>query len=342
MEQDLKGFTVAALEPMDSFEYDIEALRKRGAEIVYGHPVSRSDLRYTEDQVIELCKGADAILMMTRDPITPKVLDACPKLRIISKYGRGIDHLPLEAAAERGIIIANTPTTHSGTVAEFSFMLMLMVMRDFVNHQEKLMKQGKWRHPGMGGLELKGKTVGLIGLGSIGKAMARRLAGWEVKILASDPNVTKETAAAVGVALVDQDTLLAQSDVISLHASLLPSTRHMIGKNEFAKMKDGVFLVNNARGALIDTEALIDALKSRKIAAAGLDVFEYYPLRLDDPLRNFENVILTPHESGTTDEANTRVSEQATENIATAFLGAVPERIVNTDAIVKWKERFAK
>lgn len=172
--------------------------------------------------------------------------------------------------------------------------------------------------------------------------MARRLAGWEVKILASDPNVTKETAAAVGVALVDQDTLLAQSDVISLHASLLPSTRHMIGKNEFAKMKDGVFLVNNARGALIDTEALIDALKSRKIAAAGLDVFEYYPLRLDDPLRNFENVILTPHESGTTDEANTRVSEQATENIATAFLGAVPERIVNTDAIVKWKERFAK
>jgi D-3-phosphoglycerate dehydrogenase len=342
MKQDLEGFKVAALEPMDSFEYDIETLHERGAQIIYGHPVSRADLRYTEDQVIELCKDADAILMMTRDPITPKVLDSCPKLRIISKYGRGIDHLPLDAAAERGIIIANTPTTHSGTVAEFSFMLMLMIMRDFVNHQEKLIKQGKWRNPSMGGHELKGKTVGLIGLGSIGKAMARRLVGWEVKVLASDPNVTKEAAMAVGATLVDQDTLLAQSDVISLHASLLPSTRHMIGKNEFAKMKNGVFLINNARGALIDTEALIEALKNRKIAAAGLDVFEYYPLRLDDPLRNFENVILTPHESGTTDEADTRVSDQAIENIATALLGIVPERVVNTAAVTKWKARFGK
>ncbi len=339
--QDLKGFKVVIAEPMDGYAETYECMHYRGCELVLGPPVSRFELKYTEKEMIELCKDADAILAMTRDPITPALLDACPKLRIISKYGRGIDHLPIDAAAERGILITNTPISHSSTVAEFAFTLIIASMRKLPIYTG-LLKKGKWRDTSVGGIELKGKTIGVVGFGAIGKALVKRLQNWEMEILVSDPIAIKEEVEAENAKLVDLEILLNKSDVITLHVPLLPSTKGLIGKKEIDIMKNGVFFVNTSRGALVDEPALIEALKSGKVAGAGLDVFAKEPLDMSSPLRSMENVICTPHESGTAKESSYRISEQGTINCVTALQGEVPEFVVNPAGIEKWKERFCK
>ena len=336
---DLEGFKVAIIEPMDGCEETYKCLEERGCELILGPPVSQFKNKYTEEELIELCNDVDAIMAMTRDPITPDLLDTCSKLRIISKYGRGIDHLPLDYAADKGILIANTPISHSSTVAEFAFCLIIACMRKLPIYVNRV-KSGKWRDPSVGGIELKGKTIGIIGFGAIGKALVNRLLGWEMEVLVSDPYVEKEDVEKANAKLVDLEELLSRSDVITLHLPLLPSTKGMIGEKEIRMMKDGAFFVNTSRGALVDENALIKALENGKIAGAGLDVFTVEPLEMTNKLREMENVICTPHESGTSKESSYRISLQGTENCIKALKGEIPDFVVNPSGVKKWKERF--
>jgi D-3-phosphoglycerate dehydrogenase len=339
--KDLEGFRVAIIEPMDGQEGTYTEFAERGAEVVLGPPVSRFDLKMTEDRVIEMCKDADAILAMTRDPITPYVLDHCPRLRIISKYGRGIDHLPLDAAAERGILITNTPVSHSSTVAEFTFALIIICMRKMKIYHDRL-QNGLWRDTSVGGREMKGKTIGIFGYGAIGKALVRRLQGWEMEVLVYDPIAKKEEVEAAGAKLADPETILRNSDVVTVHVPLISSTRGMFGRKEFEMMKEGAVFINVSRGALVDEAALIDALNSGHLSAAGLDVHAVEPVPADNVLLHMPNVFCTPHEAGTTKESSCRISEQGTENAIRALLGEVPAYVVNPDGIEKWKTRFVK
>jgi len=340
--QDLSGFTVFVAEPMDCFEHTYECMAERGAKLIVGPPVSQADKKYTEAELIELGKEADAIIVMTRDPVTPAVLDGCPKVRIISKYGRGIDHLPLDAAAERGILITNTPISHNATVAETTFTIMMTCMRRTHVSAAHLLRGG-WRDPAIGGNELRYKTVGIVGFGGIGKAMIKRLAGWEVtEILVADPFAERAEVEAMGCHLVDLPELCRRANVISLHVPLFPETRHMIGKEQFAMMPKGAYIVNTSRGALIDEAEMIKALESGHLGGAALDCFEQEPVSLDNPLLKMKNVVATPHNAGLSDESTLRICSQASKSCIEALLGQVPEFVCNPAGIGKFKERFCK
>lgn len=253
---------------------------------------------------------------------------AAGKLKVLSRLGVGYDHVDLKAATKYGVVVTNTPGANAASVSELAITLMLALTRDLCFlHQE--IRKGKWNQKST--FELGGKTVGVVGLGEIGKEVVRKLSGFKVKILAYDIVKDKEFTSKYHVNYVKLDELLKNSDYITLHAPLIPATKKMISERELRLMKKSAFLINTARGALVDEYALIEALQNKEIAGAGLDVFENEPLEKDSLLHNLDNVIITPHIAATTKEANNGMAMAAAKNIISVLNHKKPNSILNPE-----------
>jgi D-3-phosphoglycerate dehydrogenase len=257
--------------------------------------------------LIETCDGCIAGL----DPFTRKVIENAKNLKVISRYGTGVDNVDLEAAQENGVTVCRTPGVNSQAVAELAFGLMLCLVRK-LPFLDNSTREGKWDRSV--GTELHQKTLGLVGLGAVGKAVARIAAGFSMRVLACDLNIDREFAKAHGVIPVDFNHLVRESDILSLHLPFNPDTRHILSGNVMRTMKRNAIIVNTARGGLIDEEAACVLLKSGHLGGLALDVYEEEPLHTS-PLFVLDNVILTPHTAARTVEATAAMAAVSVQNL---------------------------
>jgi D-3-phosphoglycerate dehydrogenase len=315
--------------PEPEWEESHKILEKM-AEVKVGKP----GVTYTEDQLIKEIKYVDALIITSQHSVTRKVIEAANKLKVIVKYGSkpGIDNVDLKAATERGIVVGYTPGANSDSVAEHTIVLILALLKKLYIASSRL-KQGEWRNKSLLSYDLFGKTVGIIGLGSVGRKVAEKIKGFGVNILAYTRAI--EDAKKVGAKLVDLETLLKESDVITIHTSLREDTFHLIGERELKLMKKSAFIVNTARGAIIDEKALVKALKESWIAGAALDVFEEEPPKPDNPLLKMDNVIVTPHVASFTCEAFQREAFMAAEEVLAVLQGKKPKFVANPEVFSK-------
>lgn len=283
-----------------------------------------------ENEAIERIGDAQ-IVYTNKTPVTKKVIDACPNIKMISVLATGYNVVDYEYAKEKGIPVTNVPAYGTASVSQFAIALLLEICHH-IGHHNKTVHDGRWEncddwcywdYPL---IELAGKTLGIIGFGRIGQSTGRIAGAMGMKVIAFD-NMPNDAGREIAE-YVDLDTLLSTSDVIALHCPLFPSTQGIINKENIAKMKDGVILLNNSRGPLVVEQDLADALNSGKIAAAGLDVVSTEPIRGDNPLLKAKNCIITPHISWAPKESRQRIMDCAVQN-AKAFLAGAPVNVVN-------------
>jgi D-3-phosphoglycerate dehydrogenase len=284
-----------------------------------------------EEDLIRTCKEADGLINQYA-PLTRRVLENLPKCKIISRYGVGLDPVDLKAATDLGIIVANVPDYCMDEVSNQTISMLLGLIRKVAFFDQKV-KSGQWDfRQGRPMYRLKGKTMGLVGSGRIGLEVAKKIAAFDVKVIAFDPYLEK---APKGIELTDLDTVLKESDFISIHCPLNDSTRHLIGEKAFKKMEKKPLLFNTSRGPIIDEKALIQALKEGLISGAGLDVLEKEPPDSQNPLLKMENVILSPHIGFYSEESIRELKHRTAENVSTVLLGKWPRSVVNREVIGK-------
>jgi phosphoglycerate dehydrogenase-like enzyme len=300
-----------------------------------------------------MATGVSALIgtSIRSSPITRRILKASDHLRIVAKYTIGVDDVDVDAATELGILVTHSPTESNwGAVAEGTIAIMLCLLKKLRERDTHLKSGGSWRSEHLEGSYLgrrsddgyPGLVVGLVGLGRIGRRVARLLEGWDVRIVACDPYVGDDVLVTAGVERTEYHTLLRTSDVVSFHVTLTGETRHMLGAVELALMKPNAILLNTSRGAVVDEPALARALESGQIAAAGLDVFESEPLAADNPLRRLgDKVLLSPHMIAYNVGSGLKPGiAWATRSVLKALRGDVPDNVFNTDVIARWQERF--
>ncbi len=275
----------------------------------------------TSAEVASLLPGVDGYIAGL-DVIDRAALEKADRLRVIARYGVGVDSVDLEAAREKGIVVTNTPGANSVSVAELALGLMLTLARQ-ISEAHQAVQQGKF--PRLSGVSMEGKTVGILGLGAIGKQLVRRLAGFDCRILAYDPYADTEFSARNNVVLETLDAVVTQADFLSLHLPVLPETRCLVNTAFLAKMKKGSYLINTSRGELIDEQALLDALKSGHLRGAGLDVFTVEPPEPANPLLHLPNVIATPHLGAQTDGATSNMGWLAMRDCLAVLRGEAPK-----------------
>lgn len=308
----------------------VEQLNQEGREIV----TSPYDRPLTPEEIIQMGSGAEAILSLLTDKIDGEMMDAIgPQLKIVSNYAVGFDNINIPSASERGILVANTPCDEvNESVAEHTWALMLALGRRVVEADEAT-KRGAYKgwEPGifLGSL-MRGKTLGVVGMGRIGEMVARRAKGFDMKALYTKRTPDPKAEAELGVVFSSLDDLLANSDFVSLHVPLTDQTRHMINKDSFSKIKRGSFLINTARGPVVDEYDLVDALRAGIISGAGLDVFDAEP-NVNPELVGMENVILTPHIASATHESREAMGQLAVSAINKVFASQKPENLVNPE-----------
>jgi D-3-phosphoglycerate dehydrogenase len=273
------------------------------------------------DQLVELIRGIDGYIAGL-DIISAGVIEAADCLKVIARYGVGVDAVDLEAAKRKGIIVTNTPGANSSSVAELALGLMLSLARS-IPAAVWMTKSGQW--PRLRGMTIEGKTAGLVGLGSIGKIVARLLAGFGCTVLAYDPFIDPAQAAAAGLQLLPLEEVIRRSDFVSLHCPVTAETRRLVDAAFLAQMKPGAFLINTARGELVDEDALYEALASGKLAGAALDVFAGQPPGADHPLLKLPQVISTPHMGAHTDGATSAMGWGALEDCLAVLRGEQPK-----------------
>lgn len=273
---------------------------------------------------------AEALIVRNQTQVNLALLTHAPKLKVVGRVGVGLDNLDLALLRERGILVTWAPGTNAISVAEYVLGVMLEASRRFAAISGRL-HQGEWDRQAAIGRELYGKVLGIVGLGDIGGRLAKRALALGMRVLATDPVIHDSTFAVqeYQVGRTDLATLLRESDFVSLHAPLLPSTRHLINAETLALMKPGAYLINTARGGLIDEAALAEALKQGKLAGAALDVRQHEPPGENDPLRGLPNVLLTPHIAGVTVEANQRASLHIAQDILRVLSGERPLSLVS-------------
>src|SRR5256885_2521583 len=276
-------------------------------------------------------ESADALIVRSAVDVTAELLANARKLRVIGRAGVGVDNIDLDAATRKGIAVMNTPGANAIAVAEHALALMLAMARQIPRANE-LMHAGKWEKKSLQGFELRGKTLGIVGLGKIGLEVAKRARAFGMEIVGHDPFVSPNIAKDGGIRLASLDELYGASDYLSLHVGLTPQTENMINAESLKKMKKGVRLVNCARGELVDEAALVSALKEGQVAAAALDVFVKEPLK-DSPLQKMENVILTPHIAGSTNEAQEAVGQQIAMQVKEYLKHGVIQNAVNVPSV---------
>ncbi len=289
-------------------------------EVVY-NPQGRSLSAEEVKKLIPGCHGYIAGL----DDINADVIAAADQLKVIARYGVGVDKVDLEAARAKGVTVTNTPGANSVSVAELAVGLMLSLARN-IPAASAAIKKGEW--PKLSGTSIEGKTVGLLGLGAIGRLVAQRLAGFGCRVIAHDPYADKQFAKANNVELLSRDEVVSRADFLSLHCPVLDDTRGMVDKDFLAKAKKGAFLVNTARGELVDEAALLDALKSGQLRGAALDALRSEPPAADDPLLALDNVIVTPHTGAHADSATNAMGRGALDDCLAVLGGGKPRNPV--------------
>ena len=322
-----------------------KTLEEAGCEVVLGRSFDAFPGEpYDEDELIGLLRDAEAAIVSTRERVTRRVLEACPQLKIVAKATIGIEGIDLDAATDLGILVVNSPAPENYLgVAEATVGLMLALVKRLPANQRTVREHG-WKNPTILGTVLAGKTVGIVGLGRIGANVARRLSGWDVEILASDPYIEPAVADAVGARLVSLDRLIRSSDVLTLHVVLTPETRYMIGEEQLRAMKPSAYLVNTSRGGVVDEAALTRAIEGGRIDGAALDVFDEEPLPPESQLRRLDQdrVILTPHCIGNNLALRQTGTRMAVEGVLRALRGEVPERVKNPAAVLPWRRRHER
>lgn len=306
-------------------------LERAGCEVVH----SSRPGPLSEEELIAQLEGCHAAIGSS-DPYNGRVFAACPDLKIVARCGVGTDSVDMAAATAAGVVATNTPGAMKEAVADFTFALMLGIARG-IAEGHALMRSGGWNE--IRGSGVYGKTLGLVGIGRIGAGVAERARGFRMRVLACDPFLTGD--APEGLELVDLDTLLRESDYISLHAPATAETRGMIDAAALGKMKPTAYLINTARGALIDEPALIAALEAGSIAGAALDVYGREPLPADDPLRSAPRCLLQPHNAFNALESTMEMSRQSAVSVVDLFQGRRPENVCNPDVLASPSLRVA-
>jgi D-3-phosphoglycerate dehydrogenase len=288
--------------------------------------VIKTDL--TPQQLIAEIPHYHALLVRSSTQVTAEVLKAGRQLQVVARAGVGVDNIDLNAATQAGVIVVNAPTGNVVAAAEHT-IAMLMAMARNIPQADSHVRQGQWKRNQFLGVEVRDKILGTVGLGRVSQEVVERAKGLGMRVLASDPYVTAEYAAHRGVTLTDFESVLAQSDFITFHVPLNEVTRHMIGAEQFCKMKQGVRILNVARGGVIDEDALVEAIENGHVAGAALDVFEEEPLARESPLRKLSQVVLTPHLGGSTIEAQEKVAVDVAVQVLDVLEGRPARYAVN-------------
>lgn len=284
-----------------------------------------------EAEILSLVDEVDGIIC-GEDEITARVIAAAHQLKVISKFGVGVDKIDVAAATKRKIAVCNAPGANSNSVADLAFCLLLAVARK-INLADKQVRTGVWQP--VVGIELWNKIIGIIGLGKIGKAVARRAKGFQMRVLAYEPYPDKDFVQREKIELLSLTALLSQADFISLHLPANPATRGLIGAKELAVTKPGAILVNTARGDIVDEAALYTALKEGRLGGAGLDVFNIEPPDTSSPLFELPNVVVSPHSGAHTVEAINKMGIIAAQNVVNVLNGILPIAILNPEVLRK-------
>jgi len=286
------------------------------------------ELPPSRDELIRHVRGVDGLLCLLTEKIDGEVMDeAGSQLKVISNHAVGFDNIDVPAATARKIPVGNTPGVLTDATADFAFALMMAVARR-IPEAARYVHDGKWKTWGpmlLLGVDLKGATLGLVGFGRIGKAVARRAAGFEMRVIYYDPN-EKQPDPSIKATPVDFETLLEEADFISLHTPLTPDTRHLIDSQALSKMKPNAVLVNTSRGPVVDPEALYEALKEKRIFGAGLDVTEPEPIAMNSPLLTLDNILIVPHVASASTTSRGMMSWMAAQNLVAGLKG---ERLPN-------------
>ncbi len=280
------------------------------------------------DEVKAVIGGYEGLVVRSALKVTREIIEAGSRLRIIGRAGVGVDNIDVEAASRRGVIVMNAPLGNINSAAEHTWALLMANARHVVPAESSL-RAGKWERGPYVGVELEGKTIGIVGLGKVGAQVSRFAKGFSMRVIAYDPLLVRERAEVLGVELVELDRLLAESDFVTLHLPLTEKTRGLIGPAQLARMKSSARIVNCSRGGIVDEAALAAALGSGKLAGAALDVFESEPPPKDHPLFKLPNVTLTPHLGASTEEAQLRVSVDVAEQFVDYFARGVVRNAVN-------------
>ncbi len=311
-----------------SVDIEREVVQSAGGELV------DCDTFPDEPSALRAAEEADAIIVRWTK-VTPEIIRGLKRCRIIVRYGVGYDNVDYASALVAGIIVGHCPTYCVDEVATHTLALLLASVRDIVNTHAKVARGGWSDNPTARQWRMAGRTIGLIGLGNIGRCVAAKLRGWGLRVLATDPFVEQERAAAVGTQLVDFPALCREADYVCIHAPLLPETRHLVGREALASMKDGVILVNTARGPLLDEAALLEALDASKVAAAGLDVFEREPLAQDSRLRTHPRLVLSDHGAWYSENSLAELKRSVAEDAVRVCTGGLPLAIAYPEVLHK-------
>ncbi|MCS7159231.1 MAG: phosphoglycerate dehydrogenase, partial [Gemmatales bacterium] len=300
----------------------LELLHQAGLEVDYRPGLRGEELRRALQQ-------AEGMIVRSGTRVTAELLERPGQLRAIVRAGVGVDNIDVAAATRRGIVVMNTPGGNTVSTAEHTWALILALVRH-IPAADASVRAGQWDRQRFVGTQLAGKTLGVVGVGRIGREVVRRALAFDMKVLAYDPFLTAERAAQLGIeAASSLQVLLPQCDIVTLHVPLMEQTRHLIGAREMSLMKRGAFLINCARGGLVDESALIEALQSGQLAGAALDVFSEEPPRADWPLLKLPNVVLTPHLGASTVEAQTSVAREAAQLIVDFLVKGLVQSAVN-------------
>ncbi|MTI82057.1 MAG: phosphoglycerate dehydrogenase [Firmicutes bacterium] len=311
----------------------LDGVQEKGLTPLYDIPDVTVDVqgKMPEEELMKIIGDYDAMIVRSATKVTPQLLECADKLKVVGRAGVGVDNIDLKAATNKGVIVVNAPDGNTIAAAEHTMAMMLALARKVPAATAKL-REGVWNKKAFLGVELRNKTLGVIGLGRIGSAVAKRAMAMEMNIVAYDPYISKENAANMGIELESLDGVIKKADFITVHMPMTKETHHMINADALANAKDGVRIINCARGGIIDEEALYEAFKSGKVAGAALDVFEKEP-NTDSPLYEFENFIATPHLGASTVEAQLNVAVDVAKEIADYLQGNMVKNAVNIPSL---------
>ena len=284
------------------------------------------------EETLAAIPTADALIIRSATKVDAEMLAAATNLKLIARAGVGVDNVDVEAATQHGVVVMNTPEGNTIATAEHAFGLMLALARHIPNAQIS-MRDGKWDRKSFMGIELRGKTLGIVGFGRIGRAIAKRALAFEMIVIAHDPYIPEDIAADLGVELVSLDDLYNRADFITLHSVITDETRGMINAATLGKMKQGVRIINAARGALINEADLAESINSGHVGGAALDVYEQEPPEADNPLVGLPGVVHTPHLAASTEDAQVAVAVEAAQLIVAALTRNEYKNVVNPDAL---------
>jgi glyoxylate reductase len=322
-----KVFVTRALPPPG-----LDMLREKFKVTVNPH-----DRVLIKDEILEGVKDSEALVCLLTDTIDKDIIDAGSNLKIISNYAVGYNNIDFTYATEKGIIVTNTPGVLSETTADLAFSLLVSAARR-IPEGDKFMREGRfagWAPELMLGTDINGKTLGIIGLGRIGKLVAKRALGFDMKVLYKSANRNPDAEKELGIQYAEVDDILKEADFVSLHVPLIPATKGLIGERELALMKPSAYLINTSRGEVVDEPALIQTLREKRLRGAALDVFWGEPTNINSELYELDNVVLAPHMGSASLETRSKMAKMAATSVIDTIEGRNPQNIVNPEVLKK-------